>query len=241
MTRLIFILLLLVSFTPVMAIAATDGGKVADVPDILKIQTYEVSGMRMNVPVGYLRRFDLPPDETLRIRNTPGQSIQLHLQDPDMIPPSSDLRKRLRSPRKSPEHVRFRVIITRSELRESSRTMRMRKDMEAGKCRAQKVGDVCSDPYDSALSETYETLYTGKGYEFASCRTWGSVPVPHCGTRKILIDGIIVETFFDRRIMNFADPVWDRIYSLVCSWIDLPADHSLTINRCRNRGIKRSN
>ena len=180
MTRFISTLLLLVSFAPAMAIAATDGGKAADVPDIPKIQAYEVSGMRMNVPVGYLRRFDLPPDQTLRIRNTSGQSIQLHLQDPEMISPSPELRKRLRSPRNSPEHVLFRVIIVRDDYTETHLSAIMRKAMIVGKCRAKIAGEICPDSRDLPLRETWETLYTGEKHEFVFCRTWGGVPVPHC-------------------------------------------------------------
>jgi hypothetical protein len=241
MTRFISTLLLLVSFAPAMAIAATDGGKVADVPDILKIQAYEVSGLRMNVPIGFLWRYDLPPDKTVRIRNTTGQTIHFHALAQEMTPPPLDLRRHWKGGNGFPKYVMFSIHIPLHNLRETSLTKHMRKDMETGKCRAQKVGDVCPDPYDSALSETYETLYTGKGHEFVSCRTWGSVPAPHCKTSIIFVNDIIVKTSFDRRILNFADPVWDRIYSLVCSWIDLPADRSLTINRCRTGGVKPSN
>ncbi|MBT6096643.1 MAG: hypothetical protein HOH04_17290 [Rhodospirillaceae bacterium] len=192
MTRFHLLLLMLSWLLPVDLMAAANDGKVTPNLSIPRVQNYEIGGIRFSVPVGFLARLDRPAGNTLRKRNSPGQSVQLHVQLPEMIPPSGDLLLRLKDPLMSPEHVSFSVFAVLPELKESALNTFMRRAMAAGTCVAKTVGDVC--PYPLLKDHTRETLYLGRKHEFAYCNPKKSVPVPHCETAHMLIDGIIVET-----------------------------------------------
>ena len=233
---LIAIMLMVVFARP--ALALTDKGERRDIPEIPKAQAFVVSGMNMTVPISYLQSLELPPDSTIRLANTVGQSILLHTLAPEMTPPPYDFLRHWKGGKGFPKYVRFSIQIPRHGYKETYLLKNARKAVETGKCRAEKAGDSCADPRKLPFRNKFEILYTGVHHEFIFCGRWGSVPSPRCEVSLILPNDIIVDVRFDRRILNFDDPVWNRVYRLVCLWIDLPADRSLTINRCRTLGVQ---
>lgn len=229
------------AFSAFPARAATGSASGVAEPAFPATQRYDLSGLRMTIPVGYLRGFELPPEPAIRFLDRPLQSIQVHAAAPGMEPPSADLLRRLSRPKDSPEHVRIHLLVMSPGQTVSARETYMRTAREQGKCFAAKTGDSCPDPLALSNDRSQEALYTGRGDEFVFCNTPDGVPVPHCETRVLLIDGLVIETFFDRRILDFNDPVWDRIYALVCSWIDFPPGRTLTIDRCGKKAVPRPN
>ncbi len=88
------------------------------------------------------------------------------------------------------------------------------------------------------FTQDHETFYTGQGNHFVYCsKKMGLTIVPHCQISRILFDGLVIDIRFDRRVLEFTNPIWNLIYERVCSWIDFPADRSFAVNRCRDLGI----
>ena len=197
------------------------------------VQVYELpQGMRLRVPVGYLWRSELPPDSGVRDKSQTGSKIYFHAIAPDLKPPAYDYLKNWKGGNGYPPYLSFEIVVSLPGVTEGYQTEVMRKSMAAGICNARKIGDLCPDPREYWADAT-EAFFTGRGHQFTICGKWGSVPVPHCETEHQLTDRIFVTASFDRRILDFENPVWDRIYRLVCSWIDWPGDLPLEINRCR--------
>lgn len=242
---LLRLLALLCAMTPAFsafpARAATGSASDAAGPAFPAVQVYDLSGLRMTIPVGYLRGFDLPPEPAIRFLDRPLQSIQLHAAAPDMGPPTVDLLRRLSRPKEAPEHVRIHLLVISPDRTTSVWESYMQTAREQGKCKAAKIGDRCPDPRALSNDHSRETLFLGRGNEFVFCNTPDGMPVPHCETDTLLVDGLIVETFFDRRLLDFANPVWERVHDLVCSWIDFPPGRTLTVDRCRAQTAPRPN
>ena len=225
-------------FVPCKAFAAV-GGEAGR--DTRIIQLYEIAGIGLRVPVGFLRSIELPPDNGVRLRNRVGDDILFHAVAPAMVPPPHDLKAQWKGGKGYPPYVTILVKAILPDIREEHRSSIMRDAVRDGKCLAKAPGDVCPDPRDLPFENDRQTLFTGGDMEFVFCDKIGAFPFPHCEITRLLFDGVTVEAVFDRRLLDFSDPVWERIYDLVCSWVDLPSDRTLTINRCRATGVTRPN
>ncbi|MEQ8804545.1 MAG: hypothetical protein RIE87_03050 [Rhodospirillales bacterium] len=237
--RLLALLCAMAAFGAFPARAATGSASGAAEPAFPSVQVYELSGLRMTIPVGYLRGFELPPEPAIRFLDRPLQSIQVHAAAPDMGPPNADLLRRLSRPKESPEHVRIHLLVVSPGRTVLAWETHMRAAREQGTCRVEQTGDRCPDPMALSNDPSREALYMGRGNEFVFCNTPDGVPVPHCETNTLLIDGLSVKTFFDRRFLDFDDPVWERVHALVCSWINFPPGRTLTVDRCRTNTVPR--
>ncbi|MEQ8668746.1 MAG: hypothetical protein RIC50_04035 [Rhodospirillales bacterium] len=197
------------------------------------VQVYELpQGMRLRVPVGYLWRSELPPDSGVRDKSQTGSKIYFHAIAPDLKPPAYDYLKNWKGGNGYPPYLSFNIAVSLPDVTEGYQEKFMRKSMAAGTCNAKKIGDRCEDP-TALWPGRWETFYLGEGHQFVRCDQDGSVPAPHCDTSMLLMDRFFVDLRFDRRILDFDDPTWDRIYRLVCSWIEWPESVSLNVNRCR--------
>lgn len=198
-------------------------------------QAYEVAGYRMAIPVGYISKLERamhgPPTDKVRVDSKMNQMVDLQMEYPIMRPwpERSDALRDDRVPPKENIHV---TLIVSTGINQLPRSKFMQKYLQENPCAFSKVMDLCPDYRESKITPR-DAFYLGEGFDFVYCTRSSRVPRPHCEFHQMLLDDLEIRLFFDRRLLADVSMIRDRVYDLVCSWIDLSPGRSLTVDRCR--------
>ncbi|MGB0683866.1 MAG: hypothetical protein ACPGOV_14225 [Magnetovibrionaceae bacterium] len=203
--------------------------------DESRIQQFLIGDYALDIPIGYLTPFQRAMTENYDGRFAVRQQISLHMQYPEILPPTPEMLTQ--SPKMPEPKYYFRVQITiRPNQIETHPASKMRKLEEQGACQAENFMDECPPTQEILLLRDKDAYLLEKPNDFIFCSKPKSTYRPHCEFRQIIIESLFFRVFFDRLLLSDVLTMRNRLVRRFCSWLDLPADRDLVVNRCRTPG-----